>query len=195
MSKALITLGIQGPDGQRRVTISETTLVGELYMAVQEAYGLSSNTNFFLTQDMHKKIVIENGELWTVSEYKLKHRDRLFMHYSTAYSQQPRNGTSENTISQVIASQKSTSQEKTSQSNSLQGNSRQNSAPMESTSQSKDSTNKSSASQNSQDRSNIQSSSGCDNTSSSCHNTPSVAVLDHRTDAGLHEKVVWIAVL
>ena len=77
-----LTFGIQGPDGQKRVKISETSLTSDLYIAVQEAYELSAETGFFLTQDKYKSLVIDNSKLCAVSEYQLKHGDRLFLHYT-----------------------------------------------------------------------------------------------------------------
>ena len=75
-----LTLGIQGPDGQKRVKISETSLTSDLYIAVQQAYGLSAETGFFLTQGKQ----IDNSKLCAVSEYQLKQGDRLFLHHTIA---------------------------------------------------------------------------------------------------------------
>ena len=79
-----LTLGIQGPDGQKRVKISDTSLTSELYIAVQQAYELSAETGFFLTQDKQRNLVIDNSKLCAVSEYQLKHGDRLFLHHTIA---------------------------------------------------------------------------------------------------------------
>ena len=81
MSRAF-TLGIQGPDGQRRVTISETSSVDNLYKVTQKAYQLPSATDFVLTKDLQKQIIIENTVNSNVSNYNLRHGDRLFLHYN-----------------------------------------------------------------------------------------------------------------
>ena len=79
-----LTLGIQGPDGQNRVKISDTSLTSELYIAVQQAYELSAETGFFLTQDKQRNLVIDNSKLCAMSEYQLKHGDKLFLHHTIA---------------------------------------------------------------------------------------------------------------
>ena len=81
MSRAF-TLGIQGPDGQRRVTISETESVDNLYKVTQKAYELPSATDFVLTKDLQKQIIIENTVNSNVSNFNLRHGDRLFLHYN-----------------------------------------------------------------------------------------------------------------
>ena len=80
MSKKL-TLGIQSPEGQKRVQILGTSKLEELYKEVQKAFGLPSAT-FLLSQDQRKELKIENSKLRTVTQAKLKHGDRLFMHNS-----------------------------------------------------------------------------------------------------------------
>ena len=81
MSRAF-TLGIQGPDGQRRVTISETESVDDLYKVTQKAYHLPSTTDFVLTKDLQKQIIIKNTVNTNLSNYNLRHGDRLFLHYN-----------------------------------------------------------------------------------------------------------------
>jgi len=77
MSKP-ITLGIQSPQGQKRVHIKPTAKLEELYKEVQKVFELSS-TQFSLSQDQRKELKVENSKLRTVSQAKLKHGDRLFM--------------------------------------------------------------------------------------------------------------------
>ena len=188
------TVGIQGPGGQQRVTISEKSLINELYTAVQSAYGLSSDTSFFLTQDKQKRIVIENSELSTLSKYNLRHGDRLFMHYINAHSQPSKSISESNLLSQVSEVQNSSSQRNmgqnsttsekgtTSQSRILQGCTIPGSAPQESRSQ--DSASHDSTSQ---------SSTVHDNTSSYSPCLPSVAVFANQMEEGVKNKVGWVA--
>ena len=59
MSKKL-TLGIQSPEGQKRVSILGSAKLEELYKEVQKAFGLPSAT-FLLSQDQRKELKIENS--------------------------------------------------------------------------------------------------------------------------------------
>ena len=77
-----VTLAIQGPEGHKRVKISETSLASDLYTAVKQAYKFSDETGFFLTQDKQRSLVIDNSKLCEVSKYDLKHGDRLFLHHT-----------------------------------------------------------------------------------------------------------------
>ena len=77
-----VTLAIQGPEGHKRVKISETSLASDLYTAVKQAYEFSDETGFFLTQDKQRSLVIDNSKLCEVSKYDLKHGDRLFLHHT-----------------------------------------------------------------------------------------------------------------
>jgi len=90
MSKKL-TLGIQSPEGQKRVSILGSAKLEELYKEVQKAFGLPS-TGFLLSQDQRKELKIENSKLRTVTQAKLKHGDRLFMHNSAGLFQSTSNG-------------------------------------------------------------------------------------------------------
>ena len=100
MSKKL-TLGIQSPEGQKRVSILGSAKLEELYKEVQKAFGLPSAT-FLLSQDQRKELKIENSKLRTVTQAKLKHGDRLFMHNSAALFQS--NGNSSSTTSPPVPS-------------------------------------------------------------------------------------------
>ena len=100
MSKKL-TLGIQSPEGQKRVSILGSAKLEELYKEVQKAFGLPS-TGFLLSQDQRKELKIENSKLRTVTQAKLKHGDRLFMHNSAALFQS--NGSSSSTTSPSVPS-------------------------------------------------------------------------------------------
>ena len=77
-----VTLAIQGPEGHKRVKISETSMASDLYTAVKQAYEFSDETGFFLTQDKQRSLVIDNSKLCEVSKYDLKHGDRLFLHHT-----------------------------------------------------------------------------------------------------------------
>ena len=77
-----VTLAIQGPEGHKRVKISETSMANDLYTAVKQAYEFSDETGFFLTQDKQRSLVIDNSKLCEVSKYDLKHGDRLFLHHT-----------------------------------------------------------------------------------------------------------------
>ena len=99
MSKKL-TLGIQSPEGQKRVSILGSSKLEELYKEVQKAFGLPSAT-FLLTQDQRKELKIENSKLRTVTQAKLKHGDRLFMHNSAALFQSNGNSSSTTTSPSV----------------------------------------------------------------------------------------------
>ena len=94
MSRAF-TLGIQGPDGQRRVTISETSSVDDLYKVTQKAYQLPSATDFVLTKDLQNQIIIKNTVNADLSNYNLRHGDRLFLHYKSNISPTRSNDASE----------------------------------------------------------------------------------------------------
>ena len=100
MSKKL-TLGIQSPEGQKRVQILGSSKLEELYKEVQKAFGLPSAT-FLLSQDQRKELKIENSKLRTVTQAKLKHGDRLFMHNSADLFQS--NGNSSSTTSPPVPS-------------------------------------------------------------------------------------------
>ena len=99
MSKKL-TLGIQSPEGQKRVQILGTSKLEELYKEVQKAFGLPSAT-FLLSQDQRKELKIENSKLRTVTQAKLKHGDRLFMHNSAELFQSNGNSSSTTTSPSV----------------------------------------------------------------------------------------------
>ena len=94
MSKKL-TLGIQSPEGQKRVSILASASLEELYKEVQKAFGLPS-TSFLLSQDQRKDIKIDNTRGKTVTQAKLKHGDRLFMHNSAALFQSTSSSASQN---------------------------------------------------------------------------------------------------
>ena len=66
MSKP-ITLGIQSPEGQKRIQIKLTARLEELYKEVQKAFGLGS-TNFLLSQDQKKEVKIDNNKIKTVAQ-------------------------------------------------------------------------------------------------------------------------------
>jgi len=81
MSKP-ITLGVQSPGGQKRVQVPGSATLETLYKEVQKAFGLPS-ASFLLTQDQRKEIKIDNIRHKTVTQARLKHGDRLFMHNSS----------------------------------------------------------------------------------------------------------------
>ena len=99
MSKK-ITLGIQSPEGQKRVSILGSSKLEELYKEVQKAFGLPS-TGFLLSQDQRKELKIENSKLRTVTQAKLKHGDRLFMHNSAELFQSTNSNSSSTTSPSV----------------------------------------------------------------------------------------------
>eukprot|EP00088_Acartia_fossae_P063843 TRINITY_DN7822_c0_g1_i1.p1 TRINITY_DN7822_c0_g1~~TRINITY_DN7822_c0_g1_i1.p1 ORF type:complete len:587 (-),score=98.42 TRINITY_DN7822_c0_g1_i1:374-2134(-) len=77
MSKP-ITLGIQSPEGQKRVQVSGTAKIDELYKSVHKAFDLKS-MEFSLFKDQRKSVEVANSKVKSVTSSGLKHGDRLFM--------------------------------------------------------------------------------------------------------------------
>lgn len=65
MSK--ITLGIQSPEGQKRVQITLTSKLEDLYKEIKKAFSLTS-LDFLLSLDQRKEIKVENSRTRTVQQ-------------------------------------------------------------------------------------------------------------------------------
>jgi len=77
MSKQ-ITIGVQTPEGQKRVQVSATGKADELYKNVFKAFDLKS-MEFGLYKDQKKAQLIDNSRIKSISSAGLRHGDRLFM--------------------------------------------------------------------------------------------------------------------
>jgi len=77
MSKQ-ITVGVQSPEGQKRVQVSATGKSDELYKAVYKAFDMKS-MEFALYKDQKKKGVIDNSKIKSLTSIGLRHGDRIFL--------------------------------------------------------------------------------------------------------------------
>jgi len=77
MSKQ-ITVGVQSPEGQKRVQVSSTGKAEELYKNVYKAFDMKS-MEFGLYKDQKKKDLIENSKIKSITATGLRHGDRLFL--------------------------------------------------------------------------------------------------------------------
>jgi len=77
MSKS-ITVGVQTPEGQKRVQISGTGKADELYKKVFEAFDMKS-MEFTLFKDQKKQQPVDNSRFKSITSIGLKHGDRLFL--------------------------------------------------------------------------------------------------------------------
>jgi nuclear protein localization family protein 4 len=78
MSKSLLTLGVQSPEGQKRVSLAPASKTEELYKAVVREFDLKSAA-ILLYRDQRRQEPIESSRLKSLASVGLKHGDRVFM--------------------------------------------------------------------------------------------------------------------
>lgn len=77
MSK-MITVGVQTPEGQKRVQVSGGGKTEELYKNVYKEFDMKS-MEFGLYKDQKKKEIIDNSRIKSITTAGLRHGDRIFL--------------------------------------------------------------------------------------------------------------------
>lgn len=77
-----ITIGVQSPNGTKRVTINSSDSTADLYQAIQDEFKLTSQL-FTLSRDRQKNQPITKSKSESVDASGVKHGDRIFLHPSS----------------------------------------------------------------------------------------------------------------